>query len=112
MSRTRRHSELKYDESFNVQHTEPILNAVIIMNSDMDINTRKAVVHAINKGTLMDDLGGVEEPVYQLFPLTAPYCDVYLTPKFDGDLEKARELNCGSKKSDSTNPQYLIGRLL
>ena len=53
--------ELTYDESFNVQHTEPILNAVIIMNSDTDINTRKTVVHAINKGTLMDELGGVEE---------------------------------------------------
>ena len=42
------------------------------------------------------ELGGIEKPVSQLFPESAPYCDVYLTPKFDYDYDKAVSLNCDS----------------
>jgi|MDSY01.2.fsa_nt_gb hypothetical protein len=77
------------------------------MNSDVDLKTRKTIVHAVDKGTIMSDLGGVEEPIYQLFPLSAPYCDVYLTPKLDYDLEKAKELNCDSDESDEISGALL-----
>ena len=56
------------------QHTEPIMNSVVIMNSDIDIEVRKTVVHAVNKGHIIEkELGGIEAPVYQLFPEAAPY---------------------------------------
>ena len=87
---------LVYNDDFTVEHTDPIMNAVIIMNAGtVPIDVRKTIVHAVDKGYIIDkELGGIEEPVSQLFPEAAPYCDVYLTPKFDYDLEKAEELNC------------------
>ena len=55
-----------------------------------DINTRKAIVHAVNKGPIVDsELGGIEQPASQLFSVNAPYCDIDLTPKFNYDIEKA-----------------------
>lgn len=93
--------ELQYSVDFDVAHTEPTQNTVIIMNID-DINIRKVVVHAVNKGPIIErELGGIEEPVSQLFPESAPYCDVDLVPKFDYDLEKALLLNCPEDSSKS-----------
>ncbi len=37
---------------------------------------------------------GLEQPVTQLLPMTAPYCNVDLSPKWGYDLEKATLLNC------------------
>ena len=87
---------LTYNDDFDTQHTGPMMNSVVIINSDVDLNVRKAIVHAVNKGQIIDEeLGGIEQPIYQLFPEAAPYCDVYLTPKFDYDFEKAYGLqNC------------------
>ena len=84
----------RYDDAFEVLHTAPIQNAVLIMNIK-DINTRKTIIHAVNKNTLIKkELGGMEQPVSQLFPTSAPYCDLNLVPTFDYDLEKAQLLNC------------------
>merc|ERR1711924_84189 len=90
--------DLLYNDDFEVQHTDAILNSVVIMNAGtVGIDVRKTVVHAVDKGYIIDnELGGIEQPVSQLFPESAPYCDVYLTPKFDYDFEKAADLNCGA----------------
>merc|ERR1740138_561944 len=70
------------------------MTSVIIMNI-ADINVRKTVVHAVNKGPIIDsELGGQETAVGQLFATSAPYCDIDLTPKFNYDLDKAQLLNC------------------
>ena len=78
------------------------MNVALIMNI-ADIDTRKAVVHAVNKGPIVDsELGGIEEPASQLFSENAPYCDIDRTPKFNYDLEKATffsDCATGSKKS-------------
>lgn len=97
---------IQYNPDFEVLHGDPTQNTVIIMNIDDD-TIRQVVVHAVNKNPIIqDDLGGFEEPVSQLFPISAPYCDVNLVPKLDYDLEKALLLNCpeesSSKKSTST----------
>ena len=41
--------DLMYNSDFDVQHTDAILNSVVIMNSDVDVDVRKTVVHAVNK---------------------------------------------------------------
>lgn len=101
-----------YDDAFEVLHSEPTQNTVLIMNID-DIQLRKVVVHAVNKAAIVErELGGIEEPVSQLFPESAPYCDVDLLPKFDYDYEKATLLFCGdgssSKKSKKSSADTLF----
>lgn len=85
---------LQYNTSFDMRYTEPIMNTVVILRIG-DLDVRKAVVHAINKGDIIEkELGGIEVPVSQLFQTSAPYCDLDLTPKFDYDLEKSQLINC------------------
>ena len=56
-----------------------MMNSVVIMNSDIDMAIRKTVVHAVDKGHIINkELGGIEQPVYQLFPEAAPYWSVWL----------------------------------
>lgn len=89
---------LMYNDDFAVEHTDAIMNSVVILNGKLDKDVRKTVVHAVNKGYIIDkELGGIEKPVSQLFPESAPFCDVYLTPKADYDYEKAKSLNCNSE---------------
>ncbi|KAJ8600934.1 hypothetical protein CTAYLR_005057 [Chrysophaeum taylorii] len=106
--------DLQYSADFDVLHSEPTQNTVIIMNID-DIDVRKVVVHAVNKGPIIErELGGIEQPVSQLFPESAPYCDVDLVPKFDYDLEKALLLNCPDSqttKKKNTKSETLYGAL-
>ena len=84
---------LKYDDDFEVLSTEPVINTVLIMNID-DATTRKTVIHAVDKASIVDsELGGEDEVVTQLFSENVPYCDLDLTPKFDYDIEKATLLN-------------------
>ena len=102
---------LLYNDDFEVQHTDAILNSVVIMNAGtVDINVRKTVVHAVDKGYIIDnELGGIEEPVSQLFPESAPYCDIYLTPQFDYDFEKAEDLDCGAGAAcDATTLDFIL----
>ena len=100
---------LNYDETFEVLHTTPLQNTLAIFNAAKpptdNIDIRKIIVHAVNKGTIIKEhLGNAEEPASELFPLTAPYCDVYLTPRFDYDYEKAVLV-----KTMMTYKQYLLG---
>ena len=84
-----------YDPGFDVMHSDPTQNTVLIMNIEND-DVRKTVVHGVNKGAIIDaQLGGFEKAVGQLFPESAPYCGIDLTPKFNYDLEKAELISCG-----------------
>jgi len=86
---------LNYAESFQVSHTEPVQNTLAIFNAAKaptdDIDIRKLIVHALDKGPIIDKHfdSNAEEPAAELFPKTAPYCDVNLVPRFDYDFEKA-----------------------
>ena len=76
-----------------------------------DINVRKAIIHGINKAEFIDkEFAGLEQPVNQLLPLSAPYCDVDLNPKWDYDLEKALMLNCGG--GNDTNSSISVGAIV
>eukprot|EP00975_Prorocentrum_lima_P003083 677619-Prorocentrum_lima.AAC.1 len=53
------------------------------------------MIHAVNKAAIIDsELAGLADPVDQLFPRNAPYCNIDLTPRWDYDSEKANLLNC------------------
>ena len=87
-------ASMQYNTNFEVLHTGAIMNTVAILNID-DIEVRKTVVHAVNKGSIIaKELAGIEAAVSQLFPTTAPYCDLDLVPKFDYDIEKAKMIAC------------------
>jgi hypothetical protein len=69
-----------------------------------NINVRKTILHAINKGEFVrKELQGLQQVVDNVFPLSAPYSDVDLTPRWDYDLEKAVLLSCDNgQKSQSS----------
>ena len=119
------YATLQYDDKFDVLHGISTQNNVLIMNI-ADIDVRKTVVHAVNKGPIIEaELGGFESPTDSLFNPLLPYCDIDLTPKFDYDLEKAELLNCpevetvteyvetegSSKKKSSSGDAALYGGL-
>lgn len=92
---------LKFYESdkVDVRHSDVLQHALLIMNTNKaptwDINVRKAIIHAIDKGRFIEsEFGGLEQPVNQELPRSAPYCDIDLNPKFDYDIDKALLLNC------------------
>ena len=87
------------DDDYVVQYADPLMSAMVIMNSaTMSKDVRATVVHSVNKGHIIEtELGGLEKPLYSVFPEAAPYCDIYLTPKFDYDSEKAKALDCGAE---------------
>ena len=63
-----------------------------------DIKVRKTLIHAVNKLDIINkELKGLQGPVDNIFPRTAPFCDVELTPKWAFDLEKSKLLNCNDK---------------
>ena len=89
----------KYSTTLTVSHSEVLQNSFLIMNTGRvptnDIATRRAIIHAINKGKFIDEeFAGLEQPVAQLLPRSAPYCDVDLNPKWSYDIEKAMFINC------------------
>ena len=92
-----------YDsDKFKVHHSAVLQNAVVILNSGRaptnDIQTRKAIIHAVNKAVFIEkEFAGLELPVSELLPLDAPFCNVDLTPKWSYDLDRARILNCPVK---------------
>ena len=85
-------------ETIQVAHGEPIQNALIILNTGNppldDINVRKTVIHAINKGALLAKELPLSRQVDNVFPRGAPYSDIDLTPRWSYDLEKAVLLSC------------------
>ena len=89
---------------FDVVRSEVFQNTVLVMNANKgptdDITVRKAITHAINKAEFINsEFAGLEQPVNQLLPLSAPFCDVDLNPKWDYDVEKANLLNCPKDNS-------------
>lgn len=49
-----------------------------------------------------DEFAGLELPVTQLMPRTAPFCNIDLSPKWGYDLVKAQLLNCTPTNSLSS----------
>ena len=42
-----------------------------------DIVTRRAIIHAVDKSRFIKkEFAGLEQPVYQQMPFSAPYCNV------------------------------------
>eukprot|EP00933_Yihiella_yeosuensis_P026963 TRINITY_DN20915_c0_g1_i1.p1 TRINITY_DN20915_c0_g1~~TRINITY_DN20915_c0_g1_i1.p1 ORF type:complete len:611 (-),score=116.45 TRINITY_DN20915_c0_g1_i1:192-1862(-) len=102
--------QTKHTSNFQVFLGPPIMNRIIIMNSNKaptdDLQFRKVVMHAVNKAAIIDkELYGFAKPVDALFPKTAPYCGQDLTPRWDYDPEKAKLLWCPAKavKQDDHN---------
>ncbi len=98
----------------SVFHTQDLQNVILLLNSGKapldDITLRKTIFHAIDKKRIIDkELGGLQRPVDNIFPLDAPYCDVDLTPRWDLDAEKATFLNCMTEKDESSNKALALG---
>ena len=80
-----------------------------------NINVRKTIIHAINKGEFVrKELQGLQQVVDNVFPLEAPYSNVDLTPRWDYDLEKAVLLSCdgiekSSERNDGVNQKVAFG---
>jgi len=76
----------EYSQTIDVFHSEPFQNVILLLNSGKppfdDINVRKTLIHAINKGDIVEkELKGLQRVVDNVFPIQAPYCDVDLTPR-------------------------------
>lgn len=98
----------------DVRHSDVMQHALMIMNTNKagtsDIKTRRAIIHAIDKSRFIkEEFAGLEQPVMQLLPYSAPYCNVDLNPKWSYDLEKAQLINCPpSTESDADLPTWSI----
>ena len=91
-------------ERIQVAQSDPIQNAILILNTGQppfdDINVRKSVIHAINKGAIIEKELPLAKNVDTVFPRGAPYCDVDLTPRWSYDFEKAVLLSCDGSSGD------------
>ncbi len=91
-------------ERIQVAQSDPIQNAILILNTGQppfdDINVRKTVIHAINKGALLEKELPLAKIVDNVFPRGAPYCDLDLTPRWSYDFEKAVLLSCDGTSGD------------
>jgi len=75
-----------------------------------DIKTRQAIIHGIDKSAFIEEeFAGLEQPVSQLLPLSAPYSNVDLSPKWAYDYQKAELLNCGTGTTVTTTSNKLGG---
>jgi len=91
--------QTQHSSKFNVFLGPSIQNRIIIMNTNKaptsDLKFRKTVMAAVNKAAIINkELYGFAEPVDTIFPKTAPYCNIDLTPRWDYDFEKALLLRC------------------
>lgn len=93
--------DLKFHHSdkFDIRHSDVIQNSMLVFNGNRaptdDISVRRAIIHAIDKAAFLEnEFAGLEQPVTQLLPQSAPYCNVDLSPKWGYDIEKAMLLNC------------------
>jgi ABC-type transport system substrate-binding protein len=93
--------DLKFFHSdvVDVRHSDVLQHAILVMNTiqspTQDVNVRKAIIHAIDKSRFIEEeFAGLEQPVSQLLPQTAPFCNVDLTPKWSYDFDKAELLHC------------------
>jgi ABC-type transport system substrate-binding protein len=105
-----------HSDKFDVRHSAVLQNALVVLNSGKaptdDIQTRQAIIHAVNKAIFIEDeFAGLEQAVSQLLPLTAPYSNVDLNPKWNYDLEKARFLNCPADMNGSSEDSLSGGAI-
>jgi ABC-type transport system substrate-binding protein len=92
-----------HSDTVDVRHSDVMQHALVILNTNVehtkDIRTRQAIIHAIDKSRFIkEEFAGLEQPVTQLLPYSAPYCNVDLNPKWAYDFEKAELLNCPANK--------------
>ena len=90
-------------DKVDVRHSEVMQNALVIMNTNKaptsDIVTRRAIIHAVDKSRFIkEEFAGLEQPVYQQMPFSAPYCNVELNPTWAFDFEKAQLLTARSQR--------------
>jgi ABC-type transport system substrate-binding protein len=93
-----------HSDKVEVRHSEVLQHALLVMNTNADhtkdIKTRQAIIHAVDKSKFIEEeFAGLEQPVSQLLPFNAPYCDVDLSPKWAYDFQKAELLNCANTAS-------------
>ena len=107
---------LFHSETVDVRHSEVLQHALLVINTGKaptnDIAVRQAIIHAIDKARFIEsEFAGLDQPVAQLLPYTAPYCDVDLSPKWAYDLEKAELLNCplAGQSSDDLSGGAIAG---
>ena len=110
--------EIKNDpvisERIQVAMGEAIQNAILILNTGAppldDIDVRKTVIHAINKGAIVEKELPLSKLVDNVFPKGAPYCDLELTPRWSYDFEKAVLLSCdGTAGNFATDNKLAVG---
>lgn len=99
--------ELATSSFLSLYHSEDIQNTLILLNSGKpplnNVALRKTIIHAIDKVAIIEkEFGGFEFPVSNIFPMDAPYCDLFLSPRWDYDIEKSRLLNCNPQESLNT----------
>ena len=86
-------------------HMGPVLQTrIVILNGNSvptdNIETRKAIIHAVDKAAIIDaEMSGYAEVEDALFTRSQPYCDLDLTPRWDYDLEKAEFINCRPERT-------------
>jgi len=90
-----------------------IMNSVVIINSGKaptdDIQLRKAIIHGVDKTAIIKkELDGIGDSADRLFPVSAPYSQVELTPRWDYDFEKAELLNCPIDAQTSEATMHMI----
>jgi nickel transport system substrate-binding protein len=88
-----------HSDKLNVRHSDVLQHSLLVLNTNnehtKDLDTRKAIIHAVDKSVFIEEeFAGLEQPVNQLLPFSAPYCDVDLNPKWSYDFQKAELLNC------------------
>ena len=102
-------------ETIFVGQSDAIQNAMLILNTGVppldDINVRKTVIHAINKGRIIEKELPLSQLVDNVFPKGAPYCDIELTPRWSYDFEKAVLLSCDGTSGDfaTSNNNIAVG---
>jgi len=91
-----------HSAQFYTYMTPVMMHSLVIINSGKaptdQKSLRKAIIHGVNKASIIaKELGGIGEAVDRVFPKSAPYSHVELTPRWDYDSEKATMLNCPTR---------------
>ena len=68
-----------HSETVDVRHTGVMKNHILVMNTaathTSDIETRRAIIHAVDKARFVkEEFKGLEQPVTQLLPFNTPFC--------------------------------------
>lgn len=111
-----------HSHTVDVRHSDVMQHALMVMNTNAegtkDLETRRAIIHAVDKSRFIkEEFAGLEQPVTQLLPYSAPFCNVDLNPKWAYDFEKAKLLNCPTPSTVSSDdddglPAWAIGVII